>query len=104
MIIMVNTLLPLSEIREIAQRFVKIPPLPDCIISKKVYVCNEEGKGLKFTSIYDIEEGEFEEAYKYVFGFMMSYHDVPGFTFSIDVCYEASEALEVFGEQLGVKK
>ena len=100
--IIVTTTFPLSEVKEIAERYVKLSPLPEFITSKKVYVRNAVGEGVKIITIYDFEEVRFAEVYKYVYSFMMSYHDVAGFTFSIDVYLEATETLETIGNVLGI--
>lgn len=100
--ILVTTTFPMNQSKEISERFVNLPPLPEFIKSKNIYIRHGVGEGVKITTIYDIEDAKFAEAYKYVFRFMNSFHNVPGLTFSIEVCLAPDEALETIKDVIGV--
>jgi anionic cell wall polymer biosynthesis LytR-Cps2A-Psr (LCP) family protein len=58
--------------------------------------------GVKITSVYDMDDAKFAEAYKYGSRFMNSFHDVPGFTFSIEVCLAPDEVIETIKDVVGM--
>ena len=97
MVVVVLGMYPTESAKEMAERFLKQPPLPAGITVRGPYFNNEVGKGSKFVSIYEFDQSKFGEAQEVLGARFARYFGVPGFTFSMDPWVEAKEALKTIG-------
>ena len=56
-----------------------------------------KAKGIEVIGVYDIKEGKLKEFLIHQLKSMTAYEEVEGFTYSIEVRYKVTEALEVLG-------
>ena len=97
MIILGTLSFPPSSGKEVGKAFLQLPPLPDYITMRGPYVHGVKGEGVQSTVIYEFDKSKMAEAFEHVSNRYAPYFDIAGFTYSINVCLEAQEALKVIG-------
>ena len=87
---------------ELTKRYIKeIPNFRAAVrgLSKEVApsAVKPTTEGIEVTGVHDIKEGKLEEFLIHQLKSMTAYEEVEGFTYSIEVRYKVTEALEVLG-------
>ena len=88
---------PTESLKEIGKRFLALKPAPSYLTMKGPYVNAKIGEGIQTTVIYECEKSKLPDAMDYVANRYTAYFGVPGFTYSVQVWFEASEALKMIG-------
>jgi hypothetical protein len=88
---------PAESSKEMARRFMEIPPLPTYITRKGPYFGSELGVGIKTIAIYEYDPSKMAEAAEYIGNSYARFIGVPGFTYTVGTWLEAKEALKRIG-------
>ncbi len=81
------------------QKFKEMPSPPPFVTLKGPYMKCEAGTGIKGYAFYEFEPSKMKEALDFVVIRMGKFVGIPGYTYSIDVLTDATDAaLRPFGE------
>jgi hypothetical protein len=61
------------------------------------YIQGVKGDGIQSTTVYEFDRAKMADAMEAVSNRYVPYFGVPGFTYTINVCLEAQEALKMLG-------
>jgi len=88
---------PTESGKEISTRFLNLPALPSYLTRKGPYVYSALGVGIKTISIYEYDPSKMAEASNFIANYYANFIGVPGFTYSIEIWSDTSEALKMIG-------
>jgi len=88
---------PSEGANEIGKRFMASKPIPSHITMKGPYINSLKGAGIQALTVYECDKSKLAEAVELVGTRYADYIGVPGFTYSIQVWFEAVEALKMIG-------
>ncbi|MFO7885232.1 MAG: hypothetical protein R6U68_10445 [Desulfobacteraceae bacterium] len=97
MIIVSNVNYPPESARDIANRYLKAPPLPDYITKKGPYISSDLATGIQSMTYYELETHRLDEGLLAVAESLAVYFGVPGYTYEIKPFFELEEGLKVLG-------
>jgi hypothetical protein len=98
MVIITENLFPPSSAKDLGKAFLDLPPLPDYITMRGPYILSDTDKGIRSILIYECEKSKFADALQVVADRVTNYFEVvPGYTYSVNAWFEASEALKMIG-------
>jgi hypothetical protein len=97
MVIIGTMSFPPEQSNEIGKRFLKLSPLPAYMTMKGPFVSNEVGAGIKVMTVYEFDQSKTREATDTVFNRYSTFYGVSGFTCSVNIWLETSEALKMIG-------
>ena len=97
MVIITENMFPPGSAKDIGKAFLELPPLPDYITMKGPYILGDSEKGIRSILIYECDNSKLADVLQAVGDRVTNYFDVPGYTYSINAWYEASEALKMIG-------
>ncbi len=101
MVIMVTTEYPVEHADRASELFLKVMsdnPLPDFVTSKGLYVRVKPGVGVRNIETFDFDESKMADAHREIARYAVSFREIPGYTYEIDVAYEATEAITLIGK------
>jgi hypothetical protein len=88
---------PTESAKEIAERFLKVPPFPDYLTRRGPYISSSVDEGVINLSIYELENSKLAEGLEFIGNYLAGFFGVPGFTYEIKPLYELEEALKMIG-------
>jgi len=88
---------PPESANEVGKRFLNQKPLPSYITMKGPYINGRIGEGVQSLILYECERSKLPDAVEFMGNRLATYFGVPGYTYSIRVWYEATEALKMIG-------
>ncbi len=88
---------PQQSSKEVINRMMEIPRLPDYIKSKGFYAYSTE-KGATSLAIYEFDGSKADEALEQITNAYWRFHDVPGHNFQLIPCSKARETAQKFLE------
>ena len=97
MIIMTHVLIPTTSAKELGKRVLELPPFPDYLTIRGPYIYSTEGEGIHSIDIFEVEKSRMAEALEYLNNRHVAFFDIPGYTFSVNTCLEATEGLKMLG-------
>ncbi len=98
MIILTISSFPPESAREIGKRFMERGSLPDYIKMRGPYVLPRQAEGIQSMTLYEVDRPtRMAEAVELLANEQAKYFGTPGYTYSINVCLEAEEALKTIG-------
>ena len=97
MIIMGSMIYPTGSAKEAAKHFTKLPPLPKDIKMIGPFVRGTIDKGIQTLTLYEVAPPKLAEGMQAIGDRYATYIGISGLTYSIDVWYEAAEALAMIG-------
>jgi len=56
--------------------------------------------GIETFAVHDVKEGKLEEFLTFQQRYMVNYHNIPGYKYSIEVRFKVTEALEMIGMKM----
>jgi hypothetical protein len=100
--VFITSKFPPSQTNELAKRYIEeIPKFRSAIrgLSKEIIpnAVKPTTEGIVVTGVHDIKEGKLEEFLIHQLKSMTAYQEVEGYSYSIEVMYKVTEALEVLG-------
>ena len=98
MIIMCLSEYPVQSGKEVTNRFLELPRLPEYIRGKGNYVYSTTGTGYHNISILEVDDARAGEAFDAITKAYLNFIDVPGYSYDIRICYKASEAIKLMVE------
>ncbi len=96
MVIIGQAVWPNASSNQMGKCFAQLEPLPDCIAGKD-YVKSFINEGIKVISLYYFDSITTEEALDFIQQRYAAFIKVPGYSYSIDLWYEADQALNLIG-------
>ncbi len=97
MVILAVLSFPPESAKEIGKRFLELPPVPDYLTMRGPFIQGVKGDGIQTTVVYEFDRAKMADAMEAVSNRYVPYYGVPGFTYTINVCLEAQEALKMIG-------
>jgi hypothetical protein len=97
MIIISTVLYPPESAKDMAECFLKAPPVPDYMTKKGPFVTSNLNEGISTFSIYEIDKSKLADGMEFTANYMASFFGVPGFSYEIRAAFEAEEALPMIG-------
>lgn len=97
MIIMTHVLIPTTSAKELGKRVLELPPFPDYLTIRGPYIYSTEGEGIHSIDIFEVEKSRMAEALEYLNNRHVAFFDIPGYTFSVNTCLEATEGIKMLG-------
>jgi hypothetical protein len=88
---------PPESAKEIGKRFLAQKPEPSYLTRKGLYILSKIGEGIQTITIYECENSKLSDGMDYIANRYTAYFGVPGFTYSVQVWFEISEALKMIG-------
>ena len=88
MIIILEIIYSLESSEELAKRISELPPLPSCISLKGPYARFISKNRIKSISIYEFDELEFFNVFKYITKRVSACESVAGFSYNTRIWYE----------------
>jgi len=83
--------------KEMGKRFLGMGPVPSYITMKGPFIGGTKGEGIQTITLYECERSKLPDAFEALGNRYAAYIGVPGYTYSIQVWYEATEALKMIG-------
>ena len=87
---------PQESADKVGKRFLEIAPPPDFMSMKGPYIKGTE-QGIRAVEIFDLDETKLALGLDYVTQRCVTYFGIPGFTYEINVYFEAQESLKLIG-------
>jgi hypothetical protein len=95
--VIINALrFPQESAKEVGKRFLEIAPVPDYMSINGPYIKGTE-QGIRAFEIFDLDETKLALGLDYVTQRCVTYFGIPGFTYEINVYFEAQESLKLIG-------
>jgi len=95
--VIINALrFPQESAKKVGQRFLEIAPPPDFMSMKGPYIKGTE-EGIRAIEVFDLDETKLALGLDYVTQRCVTYFGTPGFTYEINVYFEAQESLKLIG-------
>ncbi|OQY03667.1 MAG: hypothetical protein B6I22_11120 [Desulfobacteraceae bacterium 4572_123] len=88
---------PQESANEVGQRFLELPPVPDFMTLKGPYIKGMKEEGIRALEIYELDKSKVAEGIEFVTDRCVGYFGISGYTYEINVYFEASEALKMIG-------
>jgi len=97
MVIITTVTYPPASAKEIAKRFLELPPIPDYMTRKGPYVTTNTTDGVFIISIYELEKTNVAEGMEYLGEYMANFFQIPGFKHEIKPFFDVAEAMKTIG-------
>jgi len=98
MVILSTGSFPPESAKEVGKRFMEAASQPDYITRRGPFILPLRGEGVQSITIYEVDRPtRIAEAYEFIANEVAKYFSVPGYTYSINVCLEAEEAVKTIG-------
>jgi hypothetical protein len=97
MVIIGMSAFPPSSATAVGKKFPNLPALPDFMTRRGPYVLSQVGEGVTSITLYEFDNSRMAEAMTSLGKYYAALRDVPGYTYSFKVYFEAHEALETIG-------
>ena len=97
MVIMTHFLIPTEGAKETGKRFLELPPIPDYMTIRGPYLYSVEGEGIHSIDIFEVERAKVADAIEFLNNRHVAFFGIPGYSFSVNVCLEAGEAVKMIG-------
>lgn len=97
MILISNVTYPPESTREIANRYLKAPTLPDYITKKGPYIAADKETGMHSITYYELENHRLADGLQAVAESLSVYFGVPGYKYEIKTYFELEEGLSILG-------
>jgi hypothetical protein len=98
MVIITISSFPTESAKEIGKRFMERSNTPDFITMKGPYILPRQGDGIQSVTLYEVDRPtRLAEAVELLANEQAKYFGAPGYTYSINVCLDATEALKTIG-------
>ncbi len=97
MVIISNITFPPESAKEIAERFLSLPDLPDYITRRGPYLTSNIHDGSVVYSIYELDKSKLADGMLFLSDYMAKFFGVPGFNYEVKVYFEVEEALASIG-------
>ncbi|MCB2146695.1 MAG: hypothetical protein KQI81_09495 [Deltaproteobacteria bacterium] len=95
--VIINTMrFPQESANKVGKRFLEIALPPDFMSMKGPYIKGTE-EGIRAIEIFDLDETKLALGLDYVTQRCVTYFGIPGFTYEINVYFEAQESLKLIG-------
>jgi len=97
MVIIAKLIFPPESAEEMGNRFKELKALPDYITMKGPFIRGSSMNGVEALTLYECDNSRLSEALNIVGDRLAIYFSVDGFTYSVNVWFEALEALKMIG-------
>ncbi len=97
MIIISNVTYPPESTREIANRYLTAPALPDYITKKGPYISASNTHGMHSITYYELENHRLADGLKAIGDSLAIYFGVSGYKYDIKPYFELEEGLSILG-------
>jgi hypothetical protein len=97
MVIVTTAAFPTDYTKEMGERFLKVPALPEFLTRKGPYFSSNHEDGIKSLSIYELDNEKVSEGMLAITEYMTTFYGVPGFSYDISVDLELEEGLKMIG-------
>ncbi|MFC1877975.1 hypothetical protein ACFL2E_12010 [Thermodesulfobacteriota bacterium] len=97
MIIMTHVLIPAKSAKETGKCMLGLPPFPDYLTIRGPYIYSVEGEGIHSIDIFEVEKSKMAEALEFINNRHVAFFDIPGYTYGVNVCLDASEGIKMLG-------
>lgn len=97
MVIICDISFPQESANKVGKRFLESTPVPDYITLKGPYVKGKKMGGIQVLEIYELDNAKVAEGIEFVTNRCVNYFGIPGYTYEINVYFEAVEALKMIG-------
>jgi len=97
MIIMTHVLIPTKSAKAVGKRMLELPPFPDYLTIRGPYIYSVEGEGIHSIDIFEVEKSRMTEALEFLNNRHVAFFEIPGYTFGVKTCLEASEGIKMLG-------
>lgn len=96
MVIITAVRFPQESANEVGKRFLELAPLPDFMTLNGPFIKGTQ-QGIKVMEIYNLDESKLALGLDYATQRCISYFGIPGYTYEVNVYFEAQEALKLIG-------
>lgn len=86
-----------ESVKETGKRILELRPFPDYMTIRGPYIYSVEGEGIHSIDIFEVEKTKLADAVEFLNNRHVAFFGIPGYTFSVNVCLEASEAMKMIG-------
>ncbi len=97
MVIVSKASYPTESSREMAERFLEAPQMPDYIVLKGPYVTSNTCEGIHVMMISELDNSRLAEGLDFTASYMVHFYGVPGFKYELKPYFEVGEALKLLG-------
>lgn len=97
MVIIGDISFPQESANDVGKRFLELPPVPDYMTLKGPYLKGKKMDGIQVLEIYELDNSKVAEGIELVTNRCVNYFGIPGYTYEINVYFEAVEALKMIG-------
>ena len=97
MVIIGDISFPQESANDVGKRFLELPPVPDYMTMKGPYIKGKKIGGIQVLEIYELDKSKVAEGIEFVTNRCVKYFGIPGYTYEINVFFEATEALKMIG-------
>ena len=97
MVIIGDISFPQESAKDVGQRFLESTPVPDYITLKGPYVKGRKKGGIQVLEICELDKSKVAEGIEFVTNRCVNYFGIPGYTYEVNVYFEAAEALKMIG-------
>ena len=97
MVIVSRVCYPPESAKQLAERFMNSPTIPDFMKRIGPYIDSKTDTGVSTMSIFQLEKSRLAEGLEFVANYMVHFFGVPGFTYEIKPLFEIEEAMKMIG-------
>jgi len=100
MIIIITSQYPLDQADNAGKLYMKVQsddPLPDILTSRGLYARPRLGVGVHSIEVFECDDANMAEAVRALISQVTIYRNIPGYSYSIEIAYEAPDALKLIG-------
>ncbi len=97
MVIISNIAFPPESAKEMAERFLSLPDLPDYMTRRGPYLASNIDDGSVAYTIWELDKSKLADGMIFLADYMAKFFGVPGFNYEFKVYFEVEEALASIG-------
>jgi hypothetical protein len=97
MVIITTVAYPAESAKDMAERFLNGPAIPEYMTRKGPYISSNLDDGIVASSIFDLDKSKLADGLEFLASYMAGFFGVPGFIYKIRPSFEVEEALPMIG-------
>ena len=97
MVIFTYVSYPPESAKDVVERFLKAPQIPDFINRKGPFVSANLSDGIFVTSLFELDKSKLAEGLEFLGNYYAIFFGIPGYRYEIKPFFNVEEALKMIG-------
>ena len=97
MIIVSSVTYPPESAKQMAQRFLEAPQVPDFLVQRGPYIGSKGADGIFVLSLFELDNANLAAGMEFAGNYMSIFYGVPGFRYEVKPFFNVEEGLKIIG-------